>query len=136
MKTRKQRGFTMIELVVVMVIIGILAVISVPIYRGYILRARAQEGTALVGSIAAAEKIFYAEYGQYRATAAGVSYDSFLDVRSSENTYFQTYTVTTTGGGTAFTVTTSGTGDGSGITITLIQTSQQPPTLTISGISG
>ena len=41
MSKKKDKGFTMIELVVVMVIIGILAVISVPMYRNYIQRSRA-----------------------------------------------------------------------------------------------
>ncbi len=44
-------GFTLVELVIVIAIVIILSVISVPIYRGYVDKAKYAEGYALLGNI-------------------------------------------------------------------------------------
>jgi len=45
------RGFTMVELLVVVLIVGILAVVIIPIYLGYTKEAKLAEGKAMAGSV-------------------------------------------------------------------------------------
>ena len=128
------RGFTLIELVIVIVIIGILSTISVPIYRNYVRRAMAAEGVTLVGSLVAAEKAFYAETRNYYSSAPNVGDDSVLGIDVRGNKYFTTYTVTAVAG-PSFPATTSGIGDATGLTVTAANvTPITPPSIVTTGL--
>ncbi len=59
----KRKGFTLIELMVVIFIVGILAAVAIPIMRGRIDSAKWSEGKAAAGSIRTAARAYQAEKG-------------------------------------------------------------------------
>ncbi len=62
---RSDRGFTLIELMIVVAIIGILAAIAVPNYLAYQAKARRSEVKANLGAILKSETAFQGESGRY-----------------------------------------------------------------------
>ena len=61
----RARGFTLIELAIVVAIVGILAVIAVVGYRKLILNGKVTEATNVIGAIRIAQNDFYSERGTY-----------------------------------------------------------------------
>jgi len=61
----KKHGFTMIELMIVVAIIGILAAVAIPLYTGYTNRAKRVEAEEQLMTLAAAEEDFFNTYRKY-----------------------------------------------------------------------
>jgi type IV pilus assembly protein PilA len=62
---KKQQGFTLIELMIVVAIIGILAAIAIPAYQDYTIRAQVSEGLNLSGGAKAAVTEYYQDQGVF-----------------------------------------------------------------------
>lgn len=71
-----QQGFTLIELMIVIAIIGILAAIAIPAYQNYTIRAQVSEGPSLVGGVETAFDECYANKGTAAAPASGTGCDT------------------------------------------------------------
>ena len=90
----KKKGFTLLEVLVVIIIIGILAALALPQYMKTIKKARVAEATSNIGSIRGAEIRYYQEND---AIVAGSNF-SELDIEDPNNvnnSYF-TYEVSGT----------------------------------------
>jgi type IV pilus assembly protein PilA len=59
----KSNGFTLIELMVVILIVGVLAAVAVPLMRGKIDQSKWSEANATAGSIRTAVKVYFIENG-------------------------------------------------------------------------
>lgn len=78
--SRKQSGFTLIELMIVVSIIGILAAIAIPAYQRYVIRSQVAEGLNLSGGAQTAVNEFYMENGDWPAdnSEAGLATSSSI----------------------------------------------------------
>ena len=65
MKVSNKRGFTLIEVLVVVLIIGILAAVALPQYQKAVEKSRVSEALVLLKAIARANQVYYMTHGTY-----------------------------------------------------------------------
>lgn len=73
MKQRAQKGFTLIELMIVVAIIGILAALAIPAYQDYTIKSRVGEGASLSGGFKTAIDVYWSENGTLSNTGTNIS---------------------------------------------------------------
>jgi type IV pilus assembly protein PilA len=78
---RKQTGFTLIELMVVVAILGILAAIAVPVYTDYVKRSKIAEGFVAVASIKTMVSEFYNDHGALPGSNAELELKSTVETQ-------------------------------------------------------
>ena len=66
---RRARGFTLIELVIALVVVGLLLAFAVPAYREQVVSARRAEGKALITEVAARMERCYTRFSAYTNAA-------------------------------------------------------------------
>ena len=67
---KMQKGFTLIELMIVVAIIAILAAIAIPAYQDYLIRTQVSEGAVLTDGAKTAISEFYSNTGTFPSTNA------------------------------------------------------------------
>jgi len=112
-KMQLQKGFTLIELMIVVAIIGILAAVAIPSYQDYTARAQVTEAVGLSSGFKTGMAEFYADKGVWPAFITSVG-----DTVSGK--YVETVEITT----------------GQGLSTTLLITATMRSTGVNSGISG
>jgi type IV pilus assembly protein PilA len=67
-----QKGFTLIELMIVVAIIAILAAIAIPAYQNYLVRSQVSEGAVLADGVKTPLAEYYANHGNFPTSTASI----------------------------------------------------------------
>ena len=85
-KIKVVQGFTLIELMIVVAIIGILAAIAYPSYQDQVMKSRRSDAQSLVLDVAARQERFYFDNGSYADKLSALSYSA--DIIDTPEGYF------------------------------------------------
>lgn len=121
---RTSQGFTLIEVMITVAIIGILAAVALPSYTDYVRRGKLQEAFAEMATARVKLEQYYQDFRNYGTAAASCATQAALP---SNSKYF-TYTCTVGTTNQTYTITSAGKGDITGYEYTLTQSNAQATT--------
>lgn len=103
---KDKKGFTLIEMVIVIVLVAVLAAIAVPLYGDYVVSGRASEANNIVGALVTASDAWFTENGTYDGFEDIAAVPEFQNVTARAR-YFA-YTVDVAGSATGITFLATG----------------------------
>jgi type IV pilus assembly protein PilE len=126
--SRRAGGFTLIEVLIVVAIIGILSAIAVPQYRDYVIRARLTEAFSGLGGVQTGAEEFWNNHHTY----SGMDGQNETVLPRTQASSNFTYTLTT-GTDSAFKVTATGRGQMASFVYTIDQNGNRTTVSTANG---
>ena len=106
-KIRTRKGFTLIELMIVVAIIGILAAIAIPNFMKFQCRSKQSEAKTLLSGLFTAEATYFGEFNKYLQTRISVGFTP-----ASVPRYYTFDAITLGTGSKSYTATVAGDPDG------------------------
>lgn len=116
--TRKNKGFTLIELMIVVVIIGIISAIAIPAYQGFTRKANRSDGKAALADTAARQENFFAQQLRYASSMQALGFATTTPFSPQSK-----YTISTSSSSGSYT-----------ITVTSVLTDPDCSTMTLNSI--
>jgi len=102
-----KRGFTLIELMIVVIIVGILSAVAIPLMRGNIDRAKKTEAVAALGTIKLVERMYFSEFSSYCSVGnlgnTSTPLNTYLKVGDLNGKYFNDFCYSVDAAATTFT---------------------------------
>lgn len=80
---RRSIGFTTIELLIGVAIVGILATLAIPTFKGYVYKGRVSEAVTVLNEIKTRQEVYRSRYGNYAAVSGGGDWSSATYTPSS-----------------------------------------------------
>lgn len=104
---KKNQGFSLMELMIAVAIVGIIAAIAIPSYNGYVVQSRRTDAVAFLMAVAGDQVRFFSENNSYATSMTALGYAN--DAEPSENGHY-TVSVTSTSS-SVYTLTATPAGD-------------------------
>ena len=129
---KRQAGFTLIEVMIVVIIIGILTAIAVPSYTDYLVRSRITQATSGLAERRTRMEQFFQDNHTYYSAAAGAVPELNSPACTTDNTSSKHFGFTCAKDATSYTLTATGTGAMLGFVYTIDQANAKTTTIDAS----